>query len=364
MRLISTCLAATMCMLSMGSADSTKPYLLKLPLGLIEPDIPRSNPLTAEKIALGKRLFFDMRLSRSGATSCATCHNPHNGFAESRPVSRSDDGGPQTRNAPTILNTGFMTTLMWDGRFRTLEEQVIDSFRPEGDMGRTIGDALEVVAENPVYVRSFESAFGGPPTVRYFTEAIASFERSLLAGATRFDEYLFGGRDDALTPKEKHGYEVFVTRGACINCHDIFHPSLNPLGGGVALFSDFRFHNLGVGYRDGRMTDSGRFYTTRVAEDWGTFRTPTLRNVALTAPYMHDGTLQTLREVVDFYDRGGTPNPNLSPSIRPLLLTDDEKESLVAFLETLTDELYATLSRQPGTKVPGSTHPEKAMIDE
>ena len=136
---------------------------------------------------------------------------------------------------------------------------------------------------------------------------------------------------------EIDGFEVFLSAGSCINCHDIFHRKVNPLGGGIALFTDFRFHNLGVGYENGRMRDVGRFYETRRAEDWGAFKTPSLRNVSLTAPYMHDGSLATLEEVVELYDRGGTQNPNISPTLRPLFLSQYEKEALIAFLRSLTD---------------------------
>jgi cytochrome c peroxidase len=326
---------AAVSILLVGAA--AREYQLPLPTGLIEPDIPRSNPVTPEKIRLGEKLFFDQRLSGSGQMSCATCHNPNNAFAERRPVSISDNGNVQKRNAPSILNSGYLTTVMWDGQFRTLETQALDPFRTNGDLHIELGDVVERISGDAGYRAAFECAFSGPPTVRRVGEAIATYERSLLSGNTRFDDYLFNGHKDALNEQERFGYEVFLERGACVNCHDIFHQSVNPLGGSHALFTDGRFHNLGVGYSEGRMKDTGRFYWSGDKEEWGAFRTPSLRNVALTAPYMHDGSLSTLDEVVDFYDRGGNPNPNLSPTMRPLLLTHEEKQALVAFLEALTD---------------------------
>jgi cytochrome c peroxidase len=322
----------------LGAANTPRVYQLPLLPGLIEPDIPRSNPLTIEKIRVGEQLFFDERLSRSGHTSCGTCHKPGAAFAEHRPVSVGDSSRPLKRNAPSVMNAGYLTTVMWDGQFQSLEDQALDPFRTNGDMSIDIAEVVERIASDDKYQSSFKRAFGGPPTVKRLGEAIASYERSLLTANSRFDEYLFLGRKNAINEQERFGYEVFLERGACVNCHDIFHPSVNPLGGGQALFTDGRFHNLGIGYSEGRMKDTGRFYWSRDKDDWGAFRTPSLRNVALTAPYMHDGSLATLEDVVDFYDRGGNPNPNLSPTIRALLLTPPEKDALVAFLKTLTDQ--------------------------
>jgi len=311
--------------------------VLDRPLGLIEPDLPIGKPFTKGLVNLGKRLFFDRRLSASGQTSCGTCHDPHHAFADPRQVSISDNGIPQHRNGPSILNVGFLPTLMWDGRFRTLELQALDPFRKNGDMGIDLDELINFLVGDMEYLDLFQAVTGKPPTVNGFADSIAAFQRSLLSGNTRFDHYLFGGDKEALSPLEEEGLRVFSARAGCLNCHDVFHPMFNPLGGGIALFTDFRFHNLGVGYSNGRMSDTGRYYVTREKDDWGTFRTPSLRNIALTAPYMHDGSFMTLEEVIDFYDKGGIPNPNLSPSIQPLLLTSQEKLALLAFLHTLTD---------------------------
>jgi len=318
-------------------ASDQQIYQVAIPLGLIEPDIPSDNPLTAEKIELGKKLFFDVRLSLKGKMSCATCHNPNHGFAEPRAVSVSANGDKQRRNAPTILNAGYLPLVMWDGRFRTLEQQSLEPFSIWGDMSKDMGEVMEVIAADPDYQRMFLNVSDTGPTVAVMAKALAAYQRSLVSGGTRFDQYLYGERKDALTDLEKLGYEIFVGRASCINCHDIFHKSVNPLGGAVATFTDSRFHNLGVGYSNGVMKDTGRFEVTRDPANWGAFKTPTLRNVALTSPYMHDGSLATLEDVVDFYNQGGIPNPNISPGLRALHLTPMQKQGLVAFLRALTD---------------------------
>lgn len=318
-------------------ASDKQTYQVAIPLGLIEPDIPSDNPLTVEKIELGKKLFFDTRLSLKGTTSCATCHNPNHGFAESRPVSVSANGDKQRRNAPTVLNAGYLPLVMWDGRFRTLEQQSIEPFTTWGDMSIDIGDVMELISADSDYLRMFRIVYDTGPTVDAMGKAIAAYQRSLVSGDTRFDQFLYGERKDALTDLEKLGYEIFVGRASCINCHDIFHKSVNPLGGAIATFTDSRFHNLGVGYSNGVMKDTGRFEVTRDPLNWGAFKTPTLRNVALTPPYMHDGSLATLEDVVDFYNQGGIPNPNISPGLRTLHLTQMQKQGLVAFLRALTD---------------------------
>jgi cytochrome c peroxidase len=319
---------------------NAKPYKIEIPLGLIDPDVPKSNPLTVEKVALGGKLFFDKRLSFGGRISCATCHDPARAFTENRDVSLDAKGRSRRRNAQSVLNSAYQSLLDWDGHAATLEAQLDSVFSVWGDMAIDIGDAIMIVDSDPEYIRMFESAFGSRPTSKGFRAALASYQRSLISGSTRFDAYLFGSKETALSQEERAGWELFIGKASCITCHDVFHPSTNALGGGLALFTDHRFHNLGVGYKDGRMEDTGRFEVTRDPADFGSFKTPSIRNVAVTSPYMHDGSLKTLEEVVDFYNRGGNPNQNLSPGIRPLLLNQAEKQSLVAFLKTLTDERW------------------------
>jgi len=324
-------------LLALAGMAFAAPFPLRRPVGLIEPDIPIDQPLTTEVVALGKRLFFDPRLSASGRTSCSSCHDPVAGFADSRRLSLKDNGSSTARHAPSVLNAGYLPTTMWDGKYRTLEQQVFDTFKPNGDMGHYVGDAVTAIASDPEYQRLFDRAFQAGASADRMATAIAQFERSLVSGDSPFDKHIFLRDKSALTDEQKLGLKVFSSKAGCLNCHDVFHPDFNPLGGGSALFTDFRFHNLGVGYKAGRFGDTGRFTITRDPADVGAFRTPSLRNVAERAPYMHDGSLATLEEVIDFYNKGGNANPNLSPSMRPLYLTAEEKRLLVVFLKALSD---------------------------
>lgn len=315
----------------------SRPTPMSVPLGLSALAVPQNNPLTGERILLGRKIFFDKRLSLHNARSCATCHLPDHGFAESLNLSISADGRTQRRNAPSILNVGYLTALTWDGRFHSLEAQALEPFTAWGDMGIELDEALNRLKAEPEYLKLFRKAFNSAPTEQGLAEALACYVRSLVSGGTRFDQFMFGGRKDALTDAEKEGYALFTGRARCAECHNV---SLKPTGrsqAAAALFTDQKFHNLGVGFNHGRMWDLGRYGVTGVPSDWGVFRTPSLRNVALTAPYMHDGSLATLEEVVEFYDCGGKPNPNLSTTIKPLKLSADEKAALVAFLRALTD---------------------------
>lgn len=335
--------AALVCLATVAAEPPLRP---KRPLGLIEPDIPIGRPLTAGVVELGRVLFFEPRLSASGKTSCSSCHSPATAFADSKAASVKDDGSLTDRRAQSVLNAGYLPTTMWDGKYRSLEEQVFDTFRPNGDMGQHVDAAVAKIRDDGTYQAAFKRAFGSPIiTAKGMAEAIAQFERSLTSGDSPFDRFLFNGERTALTTDQVRGLQVFSSRGGCLNCHDVFHPQFNPLGGGTAMFTDFRFHNLGVGYKFGRFRDPGRFAITREPAEMGAFRTPSLRNVAERAPYMHDGSLQTLEEVVEFYDRGGTPNPYLSPSIHPLFLSAEEKRVLVEFLRSLSDPEVAKAVR-------------------
>lgn len=287
---------------------------------------------TADTVALGRRLFFDPELSGSGRTACASCHSPEFAYADPRPVSISDDGQPGLRNAPSLLNVAFRPRLMWDGRFGALEEQAFGPFE-HGEMGNGIEDAAARIARNPGYRGEFVHAFGQPPSPDAIVRAIAAFERTLVTGNSRFDRFVLERDRQALSPLEQLGYDVFTTRGRCVSCHAVFSPGVTAF----PLLTDFGFRNLGIGFgRDG-FRDRGRAAVTLADADAGAFRTPSLRNVAATGPYMHDGSLRTLEEVVAFYDAGGRPNPNQSPILRPLDLSDRERDGLVAFLYSLSD---------------------------
>jgi cytochrome c peroxidase len=285
---------------------------------------------------LGQKLFFDARLSGTGTTACASCHDPSFAFAEPRPVSISDNGRLGRRNALSLLDVGFLPSLMWDGRFRTLEEQALRPFQ-RGEMGIGVDQAVQRVSSDPQYVHLFRAALGHRPKAHGVAQALAAFQRTLVSPASRVDRFLVNNEPAILTPLEQHGFYLFNHRAGCSRCHQLF--PLQPDGRQYSrpLFTDFRFHNLGVGYRFGGFADTGRYALSRLTAEWGAFRTPSLRNSARTPPYMHDGSLATLEDVVEFYSAGAQPNPNLSPLIRPLFLNGYEKAALVAFLRALSD---------------------------
>lgn len=276
---------------------------LVIPLGLdLFMPVPDDNPITAERIELGRQLFFDRRLSRDGSLSCATCHDPERGFADARPIAVGIDGRQGRRNAPALINRGYGRAFFWDGRAKSLEEQVTKPIEDPNELGSSLADA-----SRRVDVPADEMA-----------RALSSFVRSILSGNSPFDRFINGDRT-ALNDEERAGLQIFRGRGNCVACH--VGPTL----------SDERLHNTGVAWRDGLYADHGG--------GRGDFKTPTLREVARTAPYMHDGSLATLDDVVEFYDRGGRPNPALDPEIRPLRLSAGEKAQLVAFLRTLSGEV-------------------------
>ena len=285
---------------------------------------------------LGRRIFFDARLSGTGTTACASCHRPDHAFAEPRRVSVSDDGTRGRRNAPSLLNVGFQAVLMWDGRFRSLEQQALSPFR-RGEMGISVEEAVHRMNLDPVYVRLFRLAFDRRPTADGMATALAAYQRTLVSGESRVERYLRTREPGLLAQLEHDGLYVFAERGRCNACHRIEPSQVRAFGHAPPLFTDMRFHNLGIGFRGGRFLDVGRYGVSGVESDVGSFRTPSLRNVAHTSPYMHDGNLSTLEEVIEFYDAGGRPNPYLSPRIVPLHLTGYEKAALVAFLRGLSD---------------------------
>lgn len=286
-----------------------------IPLGLdLFLPTPEANPLTTEKIELGRRLFFDRRLSRDGSISCATCHEPSRAFSDSRPIAVGIDGRAGRRNAPALINRGYGRAFFWDGRETTLESQVLKPIADPNEMDSTVAAAAARVGVAPDELAN----------------ALASFVRSILSGNSRFDRFAYGDRE-ALTEEEQRGLQVFRSRGNCTACH------VGP------TFSDEQFHNTGVAWQapvgadeSGSFIDAGRFVVTAKDPDRGAFKTPTLRDVALTAPYMHDGSLASLEDVVEFYDRGGRANPHLDADIRPLRLTPEDKRALVALLKTFT----------------------------
>ena len=288
------------------SAEAVK--RLEIPLGLdAYMPVPEDNPLTGKKVSLGRRLFFDRRLSRDQTLSCSSCHDPKRAFTDGRAVAVGIAGRTGTRSAPTLVNRGYGASHFWDGRAPSLEKQVLEPITNPKELDMTF-EAL-----------SARLRIGRQDLAR----ALASYVRTIRSGDSPFDRYMNGDRN-ALTEQARQGLNLFRGKANCTACH------IGP------NFTDERFHNTGAAWREGRLLDEGRFAVTGRLEDRGAFKTPTLREIARTAPYTHDGSLGSLQEVVDFYDRGGNPNPQLDPELRPLKLAPEEKQALVAFLHSLS----------------------------
>ncbi len=339
-----------------------------VPLGLPAITYPKDNPQTPEKVALGELLFNEKRFSTTKEVSCSTCHLPEKAFTDSPlEVSEGIDKLTGTRNAPTVLNSVFATTFFWDGRSPSLEDQALHPFVNPVEMGlKDHQPILDIVRSNPDYRKRFKAVFGksgNAITMNEVTKAIAAFERTIISGNSPFDRWYYGGEEDALTKVQKRGFNLFVNEGRCVSCHVIEQTQ--------AIFTDNLFHNIGVGINDiqkdvpklageflqadatasevdikvltdKRTSELGRFAISRNFDGLGAFRTPTLRNIAVTAPYMHDGSLETLKEVVEHYNNGGVTNEGdpvndfLSGGIRPLNLSEAQIDDLVAFMESLT----------------------------
>ena len=353
------------------------------PLGLPPVPIPQDNPQTAEKIALGDKLYHDKRFSADGKVSCATCHEETKAFTDNLPVSKGFRDLTGTRNAPTVINSAYMKTLFWDGREPDLEGQ--SKQPPINPVEGGLPDhapILKTIQSDPEYGNAFKNVFNvavGDVTMEHVSKAIASFERTIISGNSPFDQYQYGGNNEALTIAQIRGLDLFRNKGRCVSCHRIEETQ--------ALFTDNRFHNIGIGFKkiqgkedstaqsflkqkraetnkpskdfvdiavlsNVQVSELGRFAVTENPTNVGAFKTSTLRNIELTAPYMHDGSLETLEDVVDFYNNGGRvketdPLSNfLAGGIRPLDLSDEEKADLVSFLKALSSPEIAKLAQQ------------------
>ena len=308
---------------------------IKAPLGLPAVPITNENPPTAEAIALGRRLYFEKQLSSDNTFSCGNCHSPYIHFTDGLPVASGVNAQRGTRNTPTVLNAAYYSVQFWDGRAASLEQQAGLPIANPKEMNLPHEVCVTKLNALQSYKDEFTKVFGpGPITIDKIEKAIASFERTLLSGNSPFDRYQYGGEKNALSAEALRGLAVFTdkNKGNCATCHTIGEKS--------ALFTDNKFHNLGAGMNaNGELTDEGRFAQTKLETDRGAFRTPSLRNVAKTAPYMHDGSLKTLKEVIDFYVGGGNSNPQLDKDMKPLKLTAQERSDLVAFLASLTGEM-------------------------
>ncbi len=295
---------------------------LDVPFGLGPRPVSKDNPLTEARVQLGRKLFFDPILSGDGRVACSSCHRPDNGFAGGEALPRGVRGQRGTRRAPTLFNRAYGKAFFWDGRAASLEEQALRPIEDPAEMGSRVGDAIGRLRASKEYPPLFQAAFGGEASAASLGKALASFERVLLRGDSRVDRFRHKSEHKALTARERAGLWLYESKGRCWRCH---------VG---SNFTDEAFHNTGVSWGK-KPADPGRFAVTRKEADRGKFKTPTLRGVALTAPYMHDGSLKTLEEVVQFYNKGGGANANLDPLIVPLGLSKEEVRDLVAFLRAL-----------------------------
>ena len=304
----------------------------EVPAGLDPLPIPDDNPQSDAKIALGKQLYFEPRLSRDNTVSCASCHDPEKGWSNGERFAtgvRDQKGG---RSAPTIINAAYSHLQFWDGRAVELEGQALGPIQNPIEMDLTLPEAIARLNAISGYRQQFQEVFGTDATSENLAKAIAAFERTVLSGDAPFDKFQAGDKK-ALSPAAARGHTVFFNKGHCSACHA--GPS----------FSDGGFHNIGVGMDDEKL-DVGREAETKLEGDRGAFKTPTLREIARTAPYMHDGRLATLEDVVEFYDKGGVANDQLDEEIYPLKLSAQEKADLIAFLkEGLSSEKYPLVEK-------------------
>lgn len=286
---------------------------------------PPTNLGYVQKIDLGRQLYFDTRLSKNNSVSCAFCHNPGTGFADARQFSIGAFGTAGGRQAPTVYNTGFLPLQFWDGRAGSLEEQAVGPIHNPIEMAETHETVVPKIAKIPGYQKQFQLIFGGGASLQHIAEAIAAFERTIVSQNSAFDKYVMGDTA-AMDEAAVRGMALFKGKARCVLCHN--GPN----------FTDNQFHNLGVPQVGPLKDDPGRFLVSRLDGDKGAFKTPTLRSIIETAPYMHDGVFKTLEEVVDFKSAGGGANPRLSPLMKPLNLSTEEKADLIAFLKALTGE--------------------------
>ena len=296
-------------------------------LGLPPVDCPGDNSQTDQKILLGKKLFFDKTLSADKTRACASCHLPMIGFSDSDKFSFGVDLETGDRHSLSVLNAAAFQHLMWDGRANSLEEQALMPFRNRKEMNMTESQIVAALRKEGLEP-DFKKAFGGDITPVRVAAAIACFERTLMAGDSAFDRYYYLKDETAMTNEEKHGLQIF-NRSACASCHSI--------GEKWSMFTDQKFHDIGVGCRQ-QNCDTGRFAITHNKNDWAAFRTPSLRNVALRQRYFHDGSADNLEQAVDFHLKGGIKNKNLDPLLKPVALTPSDKKDLLAFMQALTSK--------------------------
>jgi cytochrome c peroxidase len=347
--------------------------------------VPQDNPLTAERVALGRKLYFDKRLSADGTVSCATCHDVTRGFTDQQPVSEGIGKQFGKRNAPTTLNNALLQTLFWDGRSPSLDHQARQPILNPIEMGMPDeATALKAISDDAEYQAAFQKAFGRKMNYEDLGRAIGAFERTLVFLDSPFRKFLAGDAK-AISAQAQAGWDLFNGKGRCMTCHPM-SPS-NPLG------TDNRFHNIGVAARhqdfeslaqralkalgaDGSeqkldelavgtdLGELGRFMVTRNRADIGSFRTPLILNIGITPPYMHDGSLATLWDVMDHYNKGGEANLFLDGGIEPLALTEEEIDQLVAFLFTLTDIRFADENQRQFARQQAAAKKQRPVRDD
>lgn len=320
------------------------PYQLEVPYFFSNPELPEYNPMTEEGVALGRELFWDKRLSRNNSVSCGSCHAPEFAFSDNMPKSLGTNGDMTVRNSMPLMNMAWNTSYFWDGRALTLEDQIIQPIHNPIEMDMDWPTAVDRVGTDSLYQDMLTAAFGTPcaDSIR-ITYAIAQFVRTMVSANSKFDKaYRYG--QSLLTPAENHGLELFLGEGGDPNVYpggqnggDCFHCH----GGGLIQFTDQQFHNNGL---DTVFTDPGREDVTGSPYDRGLFKTPSLRNVELSAPYMHDGRFATLRDVVEHYNSGGHSSATIDPLMKfpdeGLGLSEQDIDDLVSFLKTLTDTSF------------------------
>lgn len=308
-----------------------KPAAFVVPRGLPPVIWPKDNPYTPAKAELGRLLYFEKRISADGTLSCASCHHPAKGFTDQAPVSTGIRGQKGGVSAPTVINRAYGMLQFWDGRAASLEAQAVGPMANPIEMGNTHPVVVETLNKIPGYRAKFKAAFGSEEvTLDNVAKAIATFERTVLSGNSPYDKYKLGNKA-AMNASQIRGMDVFFNKAKCDQCHE------------GASFTLNSFHNLGVG-QDKADPHPGRFAVTKNPADFGAFKTPTLREIEHTFPYMHDGSLKTLEEVVDFYDKGGIPNKNLDERMKKLNLTAQDKADLVAFMKALSGSGWQQLT--------------------
>lgn len=313
------------------SSTLAEDFQIELPAGLPELEVPGDNPLTKAKVELGKQLYFDTRLSADNTVSCASCHNPAKGWSNGEAFAEGVGGKLGGRNSPTIINTAYGYFQFWDGRASSLEEQALGPIANPIEMNLPLDKLEAKLNKIEGYREQFQEIFGTKVTKENVAKAIAAFERTVLSGNAPVDHYEAGDQS-ALSAAALRGMKLFNNKANCVACHS------------GENFTDGGFHNLGVGFKEGKFADVGREAISGLEGDRGAFKTPTLREIARSAPYMHDGSLKTLEEVVDYYDQGGTANHYLDEEIFALKLTEQEKKDLVTFLkEGLSSKSYPNI---------------------